>query len=853
MNEKSPMDINDTERKEAAYAKKGGRKPKLETENTKKANGNNTDTVSKNAASTADELSSKLKRYYGVSLSEANEEQMYKAVVLTVKDQLMRYRAETHKKVKDTKAKRVYYMCMEFLIGRSLKNNICNLGLEDEYKELLASCGFDLEKLYERESDAALGNGGLGRLAACYMDSLTTLGYPATGFSLCYEYGLFKQKIVDGTQVELPDVWLPEGEPWLVPRSDKAYTVKFGGQIKEVWEHGALHIVHENAEEIRAVPYDMMISGSGTDICNYLRLWRAYNVTNFNMSLFSQGQYMKALEENNNAEILTKVLYPSDNHTEGKILRLNQQYFLCSASLQSIIADHLAAYGTLENFADKVAIHLNDTHPALCIPELMRILMDIYSYSWEAAWAVVTRVFSYTNHTVMPEALEQWNEDLFRLRLPRVHTIVCEINRRFCADLWNLYPGDWNRISAMAIVADRSIRMANLSVVGSHTVNGVSKLHSEILRRDVFHDFSVKNPGKFSNVTNGITHRRWLVNSNPGLRTLLDECIGTEYRYNPEQLENFLKYENDAVVLERLEAIKRENKVRFSEFVKAREGIILDPDSVFDIQAKRLHEYKRQLLNALRIISLYVQLCENPDLPIRPQTFIFGAKAAPGYDMAKQIIRLIWSLSQEIERNPLVRQKLRVVFMEDYNVSMAEKMIPAADISEQISLAGKEASGTGNMKFMINGALTCGTLDGANVEMREVLGDDNIYIFGLNAKEVEDLWKRGYHASDYYRTNPRIRAAVDRLSVGFNGTSFADIMHYLIIGYGVADPYMCLADFDAYCNTHEQMLEAYEDRSKWNRMALNNIARAGFFASDRAVREYADNIWHTKPLENTKK
>ena len=606
------------------------------------------------AGSTAEELISKLKRYYGVTPVEATEEQMYKAVVLTVKDQLMRYRADTHKKVKQTKAKRVYYMCMEFLIGRSLKNNICNLGLEDEYREMLKGYGFELEKLYERESDAGLGNGGLGRLAACYMDSLTTLGYPATGFSLCYEYGLFKQKIVDGTQVELPDVWLPEGEPWLVPRSDKAYTVKFGGQIREVWEHGALHIVHDDAEEIRAVPYDMMISGADTDVCNYLRLWRAYNVSKFNMSLFSQGQYMKALEENNNAEILTKVLYPSDNHTEGKILRLNQQYFLCSASLQSIIADHMAAYGTLENIADKVAIHLNDTHPALCVPEFMRILMDVYSYSWEAAWAVVIRVFSYTNHTVMPEALEQWNEDLFRLRLPRIYTIVCEINRRFCADLWNLYPGDWNRISSMAIVANRSIRMANLSVVASHTVNGVSALHSEILKRDVFHDFSVKNPKKFRNVTNGITHRRWLVNSNPGLRSLLDECIGTEYRYRPEQLSNFLKYENDVSVLERIEKIKRENKVRFAEMVKARQGIVLDPDSIFDIQAKRLHEYKRQLLNALRIISLYDALCENPDLPIRPQTFIFGAKAAPGYDMAKNIIRLIWSLSQEIERNPLV-------------------------------------------------------------------------------------------------------------------------------------------------------------------------------------------------------
>ncbi|MBE6610749.1 MAG: glycogen/starch/alpha-glucan phosphorylase [Ruminococcaceae bacterium] len=795
-----------------------------------------------------DAVESKLKRYYGIAPSEATEEQIYRSVVLTVKDILMRKRADQHNTIKKTRSKRIYYMCMEFLIGRSLKNNLCNLGLDDEYRQLLSEYGFDIDKIYEIESDAALGNGGLGRLAACFMDSLTTLGYSATGFSICYEFGLFRQKIVDGMQVELPDEWLPTGESWLVPRSDKAYTVRFGGTISEKWENGKLNIVYENYDEVRAVPYDLMVSGADTEACNYLRLWKAHSVTNFNMSLFSQGQYVKAMEQNTNTEIISKVLYPSDNHDEGKLLRLNQQYFLCSASLQSIISDHLAAYGTLDNLTEKVAIHLNDTHPALCIPELMRILMDSYSYSWDRAWETCLGVFSYTNHTVMPEALEQWKEDLFRFHLPRIHTILTEINRRFCADLWNLYPGDWDRISKMAVIADNRIRMANLSIVGSHTVNGVSKLHSDILKEDVFRNFYKKEPEKFMNVTNGIAHRRWLCYSNPKLAALLDECIGPDYRKNPEKLEEFLKYKDDATVLKQLEDIKYANKVRFADYVKNRTGVVLDPASVFDVQIKRLHEYKRQLLNALRIISLYNDLLENPNLDITPQTFIFGAKAAPGYDMAKNIIKLIWSVSQEIEKNPKIREKLRVVFMEDYNVSVAEVLIPSADISEQISLAGKEASGTGNMKFMINGALTCGTLDGANVEMHELLGDDNIYIFGLTAQEVEDMWKRGYHAGDYYRVNNRIRQTVDRLSLGFNGTSFANMLHYLIIGNGVADPYMCLADFESYFQTHETMLEDYADRDKWNRKALINIAKAGFFAADRSIREYADNIWHIKPV-----
>ena len=591
------------------------------------------------------------------------------------------------------------------------------------------------------------------------MDSLTTLDYPATGFSLLYEYGLFKQKIIDGNQVELPDIWMPGAEGWFVARTDKTFTVRFGGKISESWEGGRLKITHTDYDEVQAVPYDMMISGYRSFAANNLRLWKAQDITNFNMKLFTQGQYMQAVEQNTNAEMLTKVLYPSDDHMEGKILRLSQQYFLVSASLQNIIADHLAQYGTLANFAEKNAIHINDTHPALCIPELMRIFMDIYSFSWETAWDTVTKTVSYTNHTVMPEALECWNEDLFRLRLPRIYSIVCEINRRFCADLWNLYPGDWDRISRMSVVANAQVRMANLRVAGSHTVNGVSKLHSEILKNTVFHDFYKVTPEKFTNVTNGIAHRRWLCYSNPKLAGLLDHTIGQNYRTEPRALAEFGKYAEDKYVIEAVRDIKHRNKEAFAAWYAEKTGGKLDTHSVFDVQAKRIHEYKRQLLNVLKIVALYDELKENPNADIVPQTFFFGGKAAPGYHMAKDIIRLIWCLGREIDADPRVRERIRVVYLEDYNVSMAEVLMPATDISEQISLAGKEASGTGCMKFMINGAMTVGTLDGANVEMADAVGCENIYIFGHTSKEVEELWRNGYNAVNYYAANPRLKAA----------------------------------------------------------------------------------------------
>ncbi len=799
-----------------------------------------------------DALTAKLARYFGTAPEDATKEQIYKSVVLSVKDILTEKRSAFKSDTKKQRGKKIYYLCMEFLIGRSLKNNLRNLGIADIYGEVLSEFGFELEDIYSLEPDPGLGNGGLGRLAACFMDGLTTLDYPATGFSILYEYGLFKQRIIDGDQIELPDIWMTGGDVWLVPRHDKTFTVRLGGHISEKWENGKCQITHEGGDEIQAVPYDMMISGADSKAVNILRLWRACDTQNFNMSLFSQGQYVKAMQESTNAEIISKVLYPSDNHMEGKYLRLSQQYFLVSASLQSIISDHLASYGSLGGFSEKVAIHINDTHPALVIPELMRILIDTYSFSWEDAWRLVSATVSYTNHTVMPEALETWSEDLFRIKLPRIYEIVCEINRRFCGELWTAYPGDWDRISRMSVLGYGQIRMANLSVVGSHTVNGVSKLHSDILKRTVFHDFYKHTPHKFSNVTNGVAHRRWICYANPQLTALIDECIGDKWhKEEPEALSEFTRFADDKAVLERIEAIKRANKANFAIFAQGRTGIKLDPDSIFDVQIKRMHEYKRQLLNALRIISLYVSLKANPALDIQPQTFIFGAKAAPGYYMAKNIIKLISYIGADIESDQKLREKLRVVFMEDYNVSLAEILIPAADISEQISLAGKEASGTGCMKLMANGALTIGTLDGANVEIYEQVGDENMYIFGLTTEEVDDLWKRGYSASSYYQGSERLRRTVDALDNGFAGRSFSDIKQYLINSQypgGVADPYMCIADFDSYYAAHERMTKDYADREKWNRMSLINTAKSGYFASDRSIREYADNIWRIKPV-----
>ncbi len=784
-----------------------------------------------------------LKRHFGTSPEEATKDEMYKAVSLTVRNILLEKRVEYKNKVNTSGAKRVYYVCMEFLLGRSLKTNLLNLGLEKEYAEAVEKLGFDLSDLYSCEPDAGLGNGGLGRLAACFMDSLSACSYPAMGFSICYDFGLFKQKIVDGMQIELPDVWLPGGEVWLVPRTDRVQKVRFGGRVIENWRDGHLETLYENAEEIEAFPYDMMISGADSDAVTPLRLWRAREVRGFDMGLFSGGQYSKAISESTSAEIVSKVLYPADNHTEGKLLRLTQQYFLVSASVQSIIRDHVALWGSLDTLPHKAAIHINDTHPALVIPELMRIFTDEYFYSWERAWQIVTKTVSYTNHTVMPEALEKWNEDLFKLKLPRIYSIIREINERFCHEAWQVFTGNWDIIARMSIIANGQVRMANLAVVGSHSVNGVSKLHSKILRESTFKPFYRMYPERFTNVTNGIAHRRWLTYANPRLASLITELIGDSYKKTPESLENLKNFSDDESVLQKLFEIKCENKKDFAKFILEKRGTVLDPSSIFDVQIKRLHEYKRQLLNALNIISLYCDLLENPDLDIPPQTFIFGAKAAPGYDMAKRIIKLICLLEKDIRENPRVREKLSVVFLEDYNVTLAEALIPSAEISEQISLAGKEASGTGCMKLMMNGALTIGTLDGANVEMREAVGEENMFIFGLTAEEVENLYLSGYNPVTYYTSSERLERVVNRLSRGFGGESFADVSSYLLSTTGRADPYMCLADFESYHLTHRTMVDSYQNRLDWCRMSLMNIASSGYFAADRAIEEYATKIW----------
>lgn len=785
--------------------------------------------------------------------TSATNDQIYQATVSIIKELMLEYRSKFKKRIKAADGKKICYLCMEFLVGRSLKNDSKNLGIYDDLCEILKAYGTSFEKIYECEVDSGLGNGGLGRLAACFMDSLTAQDYYASGYSLLYENGLFKQKIVDGEQVELTDEWLASGGVWLVPRNDKSINVRFGGRIEEKWENGRHTVANYEYDEVNAVPYDLMIPGTTTDSVNYIRLWRARETSPSIANFSTQSNYVKNLSNTIQAESITKQLYPPDNYDEGKLLRLTQQYFLVSASLQSIINDYLSEHGSLRGFEDKVAIHINDTHPALCIPELMRILMDVYSYSWDDAWAIVCKTVSYTNHTVLPEALECWRVDLFSMKLPRIFMIVNEINRRFTADLWKLYPGDWDRISRMSIVAYNQVRMANLSIVGSHTVNGVSQLHSNILKKTIFKDFYKMTPWKFTNVTNGVVHRRWLNNSNPALASLLDELIGNEFREDASHLIKLADFKDDVSVLEKIGDIKHHNKEHFAYYAYDRTGKRIDTSSVFDVQIKRMHEYKRQLLNVLKIIALYNEIIDNPNCNIPPQTFIFGCKAAPGYVMAKKIIKLIWFLAKELEANPLTRDRLKIVFMEEYNVSMAEVLIPSADISEQISLAGKEASGTGCMKLMMNGAVTMGTLDGANVEILEACGKDNIYIFGLNTNEAEDLWRNGYIARDFCHRSERLRRVIDRFYSPIGGQNFSHIADYLIGGgYGIADPYMCLADFDAYYNTYRRALDDYADTQRWSRMSLMNTATSGVFASDNSINKYADEIWHATPINKTK-
>ena len=790
-------------------------------------------------------LSRKCLHTFGCDLDEATRQQTYRAVCLVVRDILARQRKDFCSQYEKKQAKQVYYMSMEFLVGTSLHNNLYNLGLEDVFRDALHDLNVDLTELYEIEPDAGLGNGGLGRLASCYMDALSSLDMPAMGFSLRYEFGIFKQKIIDGWQMEFPDNWLEMGDVWLLPRKEDAVEVKFGGKVHEWFEDGRLKVEQYDYTPVLAVPYDMLISGYHSSAVNKLVLWSAKSPNNMDMNAFSRGDYVKAIEQNAMAEAISKVLYPADDHVEGKILRLKQQYLFVSASLQSIVKNHLKEYDSLDSLPDKAAIHINDTHPALCVPELMRILLDDYGYDWDRAWDICQRTLAYTNHTVMSEALERWPENLFREQLPRIHQLVAEINRRLVNDLYQIYPGDVAKVEYMSVIAHGEVRMANLCLACCHKVNGVSKLHSDILTHSIFRDYYNITPDKFTNVTNGIAYRRWLCQSNPMLTAKLREWIGDGFMTDANELEKLMKYYDDPSVLDDLRKIKHHNKEALCGYIARANGINVDPYSIFDVQIKRLHEYKRQLLNVLNIMHMYCLIKDNPNMDIPPRTFIFAAKASAGYFMAKQIIRLIDAVSKLVNSDPAVRGKIKVVFLEDYKVSLAEIIIPAADISEQISVAGKEASGTGNMKLMINGAVTLGTLDGANVEIHEQVGDDNIFLFGLTAPEVEQLWRQGYNPMDYYNANRELRQVVDMLTSGVLGSRFDDIAKSLLTNrYGAADAYMTLADFDSYVRKQEEVGRTYIDQRRFTNMSLVNIAKAGLFSADRAVQEYADNIWH---------
>ena len=787
----------------------------------------------------------KLRLNYGCTEKQATDGEMMKACAMVLRDIMAERGVQTRENTTREEKRKVHYLSLEFLMGRSLMKNAFNLELLGALNEAIDELGFKAADIFEMEPDAGLGNGGLGRLAACYLDSMTTLEIPAAGYSICYELGIFKQKIVEGQQVELPDDWMQLGDAWLLPKLQEAEEVHFGGTVRTRWDNGHLMVVHEDYTRVLAVPCDMEIAGYDTDHVNTLRLWQARSPKPIDMKLFSQGQYLHAAEERAMADAISQVLYPEDNHYEGKSLRLKQQYFFVSATIQSIVRKHIQQYGTVKNFHEKNVIQINDTHPTLVIPELMRILVDDAGMDWGEAWHIVTHCVAYTNHTVMAEALEVWPQQLFETLLPRVWQILQEIARRWQQQVEDFYH-DPAKTARLAIIWDGGVRMANLCIAGSMAVNGVSALHSEILRKDLFKDACRMQPDKFKNVTNGIDHRRWVSQINPGLDSLIRDLTGGDgYLTHPMDLKKLEQYVGDTSVLARLDDIKKANKQAFADFAKKQQGVVLNTDAIFDVQVKRLHEYKRQLLNVLQIIYLYQRLQDDPDLSIPPQTFLFGAKAAPGYAVAKRIIHLINSLADQVNSDPLCRDRLQVVFLENYRVSLAEMLMPASEVSQQISTAGKEASGTGNMKFMINGALTVGTLDGANVEMHELLGDENMFLFGLKADEVEHL-RHTYDPQLLYQRDPVLRRAVDTLKTGFrDGVTYEDIWQRLLTDTdGPADQYMVLADFAAYCDAESRMRHTYEDRNRWNAMSLTNIARSGVFAADRAIAQYADTIWH---------
>ena len=795
------------------------------------------------------ELEANVRMLFRRKLEEATPQQIYQAVAYSVKDDIIDNWIETHKAYEKQDKKMVYYMSMEFLMGRALGNNMINLLCYDDVRETLEELGLDLNLIEDQEPDAALGNGGLGRLAACFLDSLATLGYPAYGCGIRYRYGMFKQKIENGYQVEVPDNWLKYGNPFEIKRDEYAVEVKFGGYVDVEMHNGRQKFVQKGYQSVRAVPYDMPIVGYGNHIVNTLRIWDAEAINNFNLDSFDKGEYQKAVEQGNLARTICEVLYPNDNHMAGKELRLKQQYFFISASVQRAIAKYKETHDDIRKFHEKVTFQLNDTHPTVAVAELMRILVDEEGLEWDEAWEITRKTCAYTNHTIMAEALEKWPIELFSRLLPRVYQIVEEINRRFVIEIQNKYPGEQEKIRKMAILYDGQVRMAHLAIAGSYSVNGVARLHTDILKKRELKDFYEMMPEKFNNKTNGITQRRFLLHGNPLLASWVTDKIGDDWITNLDHLKHLKVYVDDEKCQQEFMNIKYQNKVRLAKYIKEHNGIDVDPRSIFDCQVKRLHEYKRQLMNILHVMYLYNEIKAHPDMDIVPRTFIFGAKAAAGYYTAKLTIKLINAVADKINNDPSINGKIKVVFIEDYRVSNAELIFAAADVSEQISTASKEASGTGNMKFMLNGALTLGTMDGANVEIVEEVGKENAFIFGLSADQVMEYEKNGnYNPRDVYNNNQDVRQVLTQLVNGFYSPENPELFRALYDALLEKDTYFTLLDFDSYKEAHNRIDAAYRDEEHWARTAMLQTASAGKFSSDRTIEEYAKEMWHLEKV-----
>jgi len=776
----------------------------------------------------------------------------YMALAYSVRNELLKQRIHTAKTYSKQKAKVVYYLSAEFLMGRHLGNGLINLGLYETMRHALADCNLDLDELLEREAEPGLGNGGLGRLAACFMDSLTTLNIPAVGYGIRYEFGIFTQAIRDGYQVEIPDKWLTFGNPWEIARPDYRVGVKFGGYTQVYKDVDSDYRVRWIPEQVvMGVPHDVPVPGYGTENVNILRLWKAEASESFDLTAFNAGDYFGAVVDKMVSENITKVLYPNDETYQGKELRLQQQYFFVACSLQDIIRLHLRDHDSLESLPEFAAIQLNDTHPAIGVAELMRLLVDEYHFDWDRAWQITQKCFGYTNHTLLPEALEKWSVELFGSLLPRHLELIYEINHRFLEQVKLRYPNDEERLSRLSLIAEapeKQVRMAHLACVGSHAINGVAALHTELLKQEVLHDFYDLWPQKFKSLTNGITPRRWLLQCNPRLSQLISETIGQSWITHLEDLKQLEDHLNDETFCQAWRSIKQTNKWNLANHIKEKMGLEVNPDSMFDVQIKRIHEYKRQLMNILHVITLYNRILQNPNDPVVPRTVIFGGKAAPGYATAKLVIKLITAVADVVNDDPLVAGRLKVVFLPNYNVSEAQRLFPASDLSEQISTAGKEASGTGNMKFALNGALTIGTLDGANVEIREAVGADNFFLFGLTAEQVAACKAVGHNPWFYYDTNPELKRVMDMIASGLFSPSEPDLFLPLLDSLLVDDPFMVMADYAAYIQCQEHVSRTYEDQNRWTRMSILNAARIGRFSADRTISEYAQQIWQVGPV-----